>query len=63
MTDDKNLRDGRDRSRVDGNEEYELRHVAEKLGVSTEQVREAIKKVGNNREKIEEFLKSKGNKR
>lgn len=57
MADDKNIRDGRDRSRVSGSEEYELQHLAEKLNVSTEEVRKAIEQVGNSREKIEEFLR------
>jgi hypothetical protein len=58
MADNKNLRGGRDRSRVAGNEEYEVQHIAEKLGVSTEEIRRAIEQVGNNREKIEEHLKN-----
>ncbi|HWJ90071.1 MAG TPA: DUF3606 domain-containing protein [Flavisolibacter sp.] len=62
MADDKDLRDGRDRSRVSGSEEYELQYLAEKLNVSTEEVRRAIEQVGNSREKIEEFLKGRGNK-
>jgi predicted DNA-binding protein YlxM (UPF0122 family) len=57
MADDKNMQDGRDRSRVSGSEDYELQYLAEKLNVSTEEVRNAIEKVGNNREKIEEYLK------
>jgi len=63
MADNKNLRDDRDRSRVAGNEAYELQHIAEKMGVSQEDVRKAIQQVGNSRDKIEEFLKSKENKR
>jgi hypothetical protein len=58
MADDKNMQDGRDRSRVSGSEEYELQYMAEKLNVSTEEVRRAIEQVGNSREKIEEFLRS-----
>lgn len=58
MADDKNIQDGRDRSRVSGSEEYELRHLAEKLNLSTDEVRRAIQQVGNNREKVEEFLRS-----
>ena len=58
MADDKNLKDDRDRSRVSGSEEYELQYLAEKLNVSTEEIRKAIEKVGNNRESIENFLKS-----
>jgi hypothetical protein len=61
MADDKNMQDGRDRSRVSGSEEYELQYMAEKLNVSTEEVRRAIEQVGNSREKIEEFLR--GNRR
>jgi len=57
MADDKNMQDGRDRSRVSGSEEYELQHIAEKLNVSTEEVRRAIEQVGNSREKIEEYLR------
>jgi hypothetical protein len=63
MADDKNLRDGRDRSRVSGSEDYELQHLAEKLNVSTEEVRRAVEQVGNSREKVEEWLRgNKGNK-
>jgi hypothetical protein len=57
MSDDKNLRGGSDRSRVSGSEDYELRYLAEKLNVSTEEVKRAIEKVGNSREKVEEYLK------
>ena len=57
MADNKNLRDGRDRSRVAGNEAYELQHIAEKMGVSQEAVRKAIEKVGNDRQKLEEYLR------
>jgi hypothetical protein len=58
MADNKDQRDGRDRSRVAGNEEYELQYLAEKLNVSVEEVRKAIEQVGNNREKVEEFLRN-----
>lgn len=62
MADDKNIRDGRDRSRVSGSEEYELQFLAEKLNVSIDEVRQAIEKVGNNREKLEEYFRSNRNK-
>jgi hypothetical protein len=61
MADDKNLRDGRDRSRVAGMEDYEVQHLAEKMNVSPEEVRNAIEKVGNSREKLEEYLKGNRN--
>jgi hypothetical protein len=57
MADDKNMQDGRDRSRVSGSEEYELQYLAEKLNVSAEEVRNAIERVGNSREKVEEYLR------
>ncbi|RYY97073.1 MAG: DUF3606 domain-containing protein [Chitinophagaceae bacterium] len=57
MADNKNERGGRDRSRVAGNEEYEVRHLSEKYNVSAEEVRRLIKEVGNSREKIEERLR------
>jgi len=58
MSDNKNIQDGRDSSKVDGNSDYELDYVAQKLGVSREKVKEAIQAVGNSREKIEDFLKN-----
>lgn len=57
MADDKNERGSRDRSRVSGEEAYEVQHIAEKFGVSAEEVRGIIKEVGNSREKIEERLR------
>jgi hypothetical protein len=57
MADNKNIQDGRDRSRVNGNESYELSYLEEKLGVSREQVRAAIEAVGNKREDVEAWLK------
>jgi len=59
MSDDKNKKDGRDRSRVAGNEDYELSYLEEKLGVLRKQVKEAIAAVGNDREKVEAYLKKK----
>lgn len=57
MADNKDLRDGRDRERVAGNEEYEVNYMAQKLNVSAEEVRKAIQQVGNDREKVEEYLR------
>ncbi|RYD97383.1 MAG: DUF3606 domain-containing protein [Sphingobacteriales bacterium] len=57
MADNKDMRDGRDRSRVAGEEQYEVQHLAEKFNVSAEEVRRVISEVGNSREKIEERLR------
>lgn len=62
MADNKDIQDGRDRSKVNGNESYELSYIEEKLGVSREQVREAIDAVGNNREAVEAWLNQKNKK-
>lgn len=59
MSDDKSKQDGRDRSRVNPNESYELSYLEEKLGVSREQVRAAVEAVGNSRAKVEEYLRKK----
>ena len=34
MSDNKDQRDGRDSSKVAGNEDYELQHIAQKMGVT-----------------------------
>ena len=57
MADNKDLRDARDRDKVAGQEDYEVSYLAQRLNVSTEEVRKAIEQVGNNREKIEEYLR------
>jgi hypothetical protein len=53
MADDKNIVGGQDRARVAGGEDYEVRHFAERHGISPEEVREMIKRVGNSREALE----------
>lgn len=54
MPDDKTNVGGPDRSRAAENEEYEVRYLAEKHGLSTEQARELIARVGNDRGKLDE---------
>lgn len=56
MADNKDLRDGRDRSRVAGEEPYEVQYMADRYGVSPEEIRRLIEEVGNNRQEIEEAL-------
>lgn len=58
MSDDKSKRGNPDRSRISLNEEYEVRHWSEQLGVSREELEEAVKSVGNSAEKVREHLKS-----
>ncbi|CAN7652769.1 DUF3606 domain-containing protein [Phenylobacterium sp. LjRoot225] len=42
-----------DRSRVSGAEDYEVRHIAEKHGISTHQARELIAKHGSQRKELD----------
>lgn len=53
MADDKSNRSGRDRSRVSGSEDYEVRYFAEKNGISMKQAEQLIAEHGNNREELE----------
>lgn len=51
-----------DRSRVSGSEDYELDYVAQKHGISRDQVRQLVEKHGNDREVIDrEAAKLKSN--
>jgi hypothetical protein len=52
MADDLRKQDNRDRSRVSGSEDYEVRHFAEQNGISIDQARELIRTHGNDREAL-----------
>ena len=54
MPDDKSNVGEPDRSRVAGVQDYEVKYLAEKFGLSSEQARELIARVGNDRAKLEE---------
>jgi hypothetical protein len=56
MSDNKDLRNGSDRDRVAGGQQWEVRHMMEKFKVTGDEVQAAIKAVGNNREKVEDYL-------
>lgn len=53
MADNKDKQDGRDRSRVAGDEPYEVEYFAQKTGITMAQARELIDKHGNDRETLE----------
>ncbi len=58
MADSKNIRDGRDRSKVDINDPSEIKKVQQKFPeVAQEQIMNAIRKAGPVRENIYDFLK------
>ncbi len=51
-----------DRSRVAAGERYEVQHLAERTGISTNEARELIDKFGNDRDTLErEAAKLRGN--
>ena len=54
MSDDKTNRGEPDRSRVAGEEPYELEYFANKHGITTDQARDLIKKHGNDRAALDE---------
>jgi Protein of unknown function (DUF3606) len=53
MPDDKSHVGEPDRSRVAGEQDYEVRYLAEKHGLSVEQARRLIDRFGNDQEKLE----------
>lgn len=58
MADDKSNVGGQDRTRVAGDEGYELDYFAQKHGISREQARELINRIGNDREKLDAAAES-----
>jgi hypothetical protein len=58
MADDKSKTDDRDRSRVAGEEDHEVRHFAEEAGISVEQARTLIKRHGNDRKMLHELAET-----
>ena len=57
MPDDPDKHDNRDRSRVAGDERYEVQHFAEANGLSINQALDLIEKFGNDRETLEREAK------
>ncbi|MCU6456150.1 DUF3606 domain-containing protein [Sphingomonas sp. A2-49] len=57
MPDDKSKQSGQDRSRVAGDEPYEVEYLALKHGLTRGQARDLIVRVGNDRAKLDEAAK------
>lgn len=53
MSDDKTKQGQQDRSRVAGDEPYEVAYFASKHGLSQEQARDLIARVGNDRARLD----------
>ena len=56
MSDDRSKRGQQDRSRIDVNEDYELRYWSKELGVSPDELKSAVQKVGPSTKAVREHL-------
>ncbi|MDQ0028084.1 hypothetical protein J2X90_005937 [Variovorax paradoxus] len=59
MADDKSKPGGQDRTRINVNEDYELRDWSKKFGVTPEQLKAAVQAVGTSAEAVEKHFKDK----
>lgn len=57
MADDKDERGAQDRTRVAGDQDYEVRHLMERHRITRERALELIKEHGPSREAIEKAIK------
>ena len=55
--DDKTERGPQDRSRVNTQQDYELRYWAKEFGVTEEEVQQAVQRVGSSADKVREHLR------
>ena len=58
MSDDTSKRGPADRSRINVNEDYEVRYWSEKFGVSEEQLRAAVARAGAMADDVERALRA-----
>ena len=58
MSDDTSKRGPADRSRINVNEDYEVRYWSEKFGVSEEQLRAAVARAGVMADDVERALRA-----
>jgi hypothetical protein len=56
MPDDTSKAHGRDRERINVNQDYELRDWAKSLNTTPERVKEAVQAVGDRADKVKEYL-------
>jgi hypothetical protein len=57
MADDKSKPGGQDRTRINVNEDYEVRDWSKKFGVTAEQLKAAVKAVGTKAQAVAKHLK------
>ncbi len=58
MSDDLSNKGMQDRTRINTNEDYEVRYWSEKFGVSQDRLKAAVQKVGNSVSAVEKELKA-----
>jgi len=58
MSDDLAKKGSQDRSRINTNEDHEVRYWSQKFGVTPDSLKAAVKKVGNSAEAVEKELKA-----
>jgi hypothetical protein len=58
--DDPRIRGPQDRSRVNTEQDYEVRYWAQEFGVTEEQLRDAVQRVGSSADKVREHLRQGG---
>jgi Protein of unknown function (DUF3606) len=56
MSDDRTNRGAADRSRININEDYELRDWSKRLGVSPEELKKTVQKVGTSAKAVRKHL-------
>jgi hypothetical protein len=55
--DDPKIRGPQDRSRVNTQQDYEVRYWAQEFGVTEQQLRDAVQRVGSSADKVREHLR------
>ena len=57
MADDPSIRGGQDRSRINVNQEHEVRYWSQKLGISAEELKQVVQEVGPMADAVEERVR------
>jgi hypothetical protein len=57
MADDPSIRSGQDRSRININQEHEVRYWSQKLGISADELKEVVQEVGPMADAVEQTVR------
>lgn len=61
MADNPSARGQQDRSRINVNQEHEVRYWSEKFGISAEELKQAVQQVGPMADAVEQRVRGRGN--